>query len=493
MNYSIVGVEKSLIATSDIKAKLANSGIVKVTAEKYIYFASSSLSHSALVCELLTRFFLELDQVRRVTDSTFAKIVKVIETTRVTRSESITLSNTDQAKLKAPEPVKSESKPGDTDQKPQTSVFSEQPKSAATDSETKFSAGRTMTEDKPSFRVDFQCPVLKPSNNESVNKYIFSMRYADSLSACPTRNLIYMSLIKSNLEELLQTLSNEQLSEIEPFCDFIKQAYSDSSGNQQWRDLANVAQRDNESELLYLQRLLKAFYDVKGSQVPKVVPEADQDEIRHRFTAGLKVSEVKRLMTQQKAIINFDNLAKMAKHFRESIAIDSASKGLSVLSIDRRDSSRGVGRRERRRFDSESDSDSDRNYRDDRYHDRYRESRSRYPSNDRFYNSNSYRGERSQSFSRGRSDSRGRPGAREERDDRFRSTSRGRSQERTGSFDRLERSNSRGQRRVTFDDRRACFKCGTIGHLVKDCVASDRIVKRYQRSRERSRENRDYR
>ena len=267
---------------------------------------------------------------------------------------------------------------------------------------------------------------------------------------------------------------------------------------------------------MYLQRLLKAFYDVKGIEVPKEVPESDQDELRHRFTAGLKVSEVKRLLTQQKAMVPFSDLAKTAKHYREATAIDTVSKNFEVLSIDRRDRSRGDARRDTRRFDS--DRSYRRGYRDDhrgdRYQDRYSSSRGRFPSNERYFKSKDHRRERSTSFSRarsasrGRSESRGRSASREMRDGRLRSLSRGRpvhrdsvsssesenerarsssserSYDRSDFPDRYNRSNSRG-RRVTFESRMICHRCGTEGHIKRDCVASDRIVARYQRSRAR--------
>ena len=457
MKYTVVAVKNSVINSIDLSRALASSGIKKCVSKKHTYFIREG-ELAPLLCEILSRLHIQREEVLAVNQQTTDRIIEATHKSK-TRSNTVDLgSEFEENKPKEssekvePEKVASQVKPEVESEKVKpeivaSPVFVEEPKFVPNMGEQKF-------------KTEFQVPLLKTDNADQIENFTFAMRFADGLNAMPTTNLLYQVLVKSNREDLLKTLSAEQLGCVEKFCEFIKEAYGDSSGSETWQRLGRICQGANESELIYYQRLLSIYYATRGKSIPAKIPDEDRNEITFRFISGLREPEVRRIMTQQKSEIAFEKLAKTAKNYRESgkmasVSVNEVTQSMSVLAVDRA-TERSYGRRERRsgRYDQRGERGRDRDM---------RRSRSR----ERFH---------------GRGYSR----------DRTRSRSFGRSRERyeksRGKNDRSSESSesSDDERRGSFegDSDKRCFRCGTRGHYIKDCLASDKTVSRYHRLRE---------
>ena len=241
--------------------------------------------------------------------------------------------------------------------------------------------------------------------------------------------------MKSKKTALKASMTNEEETKIDNFVKFLFTIHGHSS-SEMWKKLRSIKQKNDENVLQFFNRVVKLFYACRNSNVPEAInDESHQQEIRNIFISGLNNIELRKQLNMNEVGITFENFGRTAQSY--SNALQSAGEitdALKVLNIES-----GIMRND---------------YNERRTYRQGREDRSR---------------------DRGRSRSRDRDGYREQK---------------FGRSPSRERNNGYDKYGVDLDERR-CFRCGQIGHLIRDCRASSRTVRDYhRRNRSRSRENR---
>ena len=254
--------------------------------------------------------------------------------------------------------------------------------------------------------------------------------------------IIFSSLVKSKKTGLKVGMNKSQMTKIDDFITFLFTNYGFNKLDL-WKKLREIKQQDSEGILQFFNRTVNLFFACRDQETPESIDDlAHQNEIRNIFISGLRNVDLRKQLNMNQVGITFENLGETALSYSHALkSAEEISSSLNIMKIDVAENN-------------------------------YERSRSR----DRDYDIRDY-GSRQRSHSR---DSKSR---RYDRSPprRYRSRSR--------DYDSRDMEEK-------YEDRekfRQCFRCGRVGHYIKQCRASARTVRDYHesvRKRSRSREPR---
>ena len=306
-------------------------------------------------------------------------------------------------------------------------------KLSSEESESELKLNQSMSESK--FKLKLEIPELLCTEYDDINTYAMDLRTFKRLmkDVLTDEEIIFSSLVKSKKTALKGSMTTKEETSLDDYIKFLCTIYGYSPSDM-WKRLRSVTQKKGENVLQFFNRVVKLFYSCRNTEVPSTISdEAHQQEIRNIFISGLNNIDLRKQLNMNEVAINFQDLGKTAQSYENGLrSAGEITDALKVLNIE-----------------------------------------SGFMRND--YNERkTYRwGREDRSRDRGRSRSRDRDGYKEQK------FGRSPSRDRNNGYDKYE-----------LDERR-CFRCGQIGHLIRDCRASARTVRDYhRRNRSRSRENR---
>ena len=226
------------------------------------------------------------------------------------------------------------------------------------------------------------------------------------------KKLILNTLIKNHQMELIPFLTDEILSSVDQFAEFLRQSYSSDEVVLR-RQFDQIVQTDQDA-LRYFRLIFRSYYTSKKKVPPKdykqIISETERADIAYKFISSLKDNRLREKLFLED--IKFSELPKKAAKFEEILKRSNPEN--KIFNVIAKVECELCGSKS---HDSESCLASDKNKRQYRkYVDRSKSrdrgrswtrnsSRSRYPSREPSYYRNYYR---SNSSGRYRSGSRGR-------------------------------------------------------------------------------------
>ena len=167
-------------------------------------------------------------------------------------------------------------------------------------------------------RMNVELPTLDTSNHTAIELFIdvFSS-ITKFFQPQDIKKLIMNILIKNNLSELIPFLTEEDLSSVERFSDFLRQTYSTDEVvlRRKYEDL-----RQNEMDCLkYFRLCFRSYYTSKGLRPPKnfdlVTSKSEQADIAFKFVSTLKDGRLREKLFLED--IDFQDLPKKATRYSQ--------------------------------------------------------------------------------------------------------------------------------------------------------------------------------
>ena len=167
-------------------------------------------------------------------------------------------------------------------------------------------------------RMNVELPTLDTSNHTAIELFIDTF---DSITKFfqpqDIKKLIINILIKNNLSELIPFLTEEDLSSVERFSDFLRQTYSTDEVvlRKKYEDL-----RQNDMDCLkYFRLCFRSYYTSKGLRPPKnfnlVTSKSERADISFKFVSTLKDSRLREKLFLED--VEFQDLPKKATKYSQ--------------------------------------------------------------------------------------------------------------------------------------------------------------------------------
>lgn len=167
---------------------------------------------------------------------------------------------------------------------------------------------------------EYLIPKWNKDKDDSLETYINALDSAKSLSLFDSdEHLIYSSLIKSDQQELIETLSTEARTNLDVFKSNLRDRFGPTA--QQMRVAYDrLKQEPEENEHDWFRRCESSYFKSRSMAVPTGTDFTDlqKNDIKHKFISNLYNKEVLRLMRLNDQT-DYQQLAKTARNYATSL------------------------------------------------------------------------------------------------------------------------------------------------------------------------------
>ena len=192
----------------------------------------------------------------------------------------------------------------------------------------------------------FLVPKWTANGKNGLESFISELRTAKTMGILPTdKMLIYASMVKSNRSEILETLTNEQMNNLENFIGYLRSSFGPSQQEKRF-GFQRLKQEEDEDSANFFIRTEKMYFQSKNMRKPngEAFLNDYKEDIRFQFIQGLRNPEVKRLMYLNGSSVDYTEIGLTARNY--SVSLKDLGTTYTVNSIT--DTEEDPGETERR-------------------------------------------------------------------------------------------------------------------------------------------------
>ena len=157
------------------------------------------------------------------------------------------------------------------------------------------------------------------SAGEDIEKYIMKLKISKEMELFDDdKSLIFYSLSKSNRQDLILTLTEDEKTKLDDFMKFLQKTFGPTIGEKRSM-FENIRQNEEESVAEYFKRVELSYYRSKDIPIPSQMEEYQKEDVRHAFLKGLRSREAHRLLKLNPGTIDYTSLATTAADLEASL------------------------------------------------------------------------------------------------------------------------------------------------------------------------------
>ena len=142
--------------------------------------------------------------------------------------------------------------------------------------------------------------------SEDIEKYIIKLALAKEMQLFDDdKNLIFCSLTRSNKQELILTLTQDQKSKLDNFIAFLRTSFGPSVGEKRYT-FENILQNEEENISEFFKRVELSYFRSKNISIPSTMLPHQRADIEWAFLKGLRNRETYRLLKLSPAAIEYE-------------------------------------------------------------------------------------------------------------------------------------------------------------------------------------------
>ena len=180
-------------------------------------------------------------------------------------------------------------------------------------------------------------PEWKDDDPLKLETYLAELKMAKALKVLKDENdktnrlLIFGSLQKSGKTDILFSASEAQQTNIGELAKLLRERYGISSGHQRV-NLANIRQEPGETDAVFLSRIEKSYYLLRGKPVPAndAKEQFEMDDLRSIFLRGLNDPSIAEMARANVYGIQYSELAKYTTAYREAKGVPATTSVFAV-------------------------------------------------------------------------------------------------------------------------------------------------------------------
>ena len=154
---------------------------------------------------------------------------------------------------------------------------------------------------------------------EDIEKYIMKLNLAKEMDLFKDdKTLIFYSLTRSNRQDIITTLTEDQKAKLGDFTEFLREVFGPTIGEKR-SIFENIRQNEEESVAEYFKRVELSYFRSKDIPIPSQMEEYQKEDIRHAFLKGLRSRETHRLLKLNPGTIDYTSLATTAANLEASL------------------------------------------------------------------------------------------------------------------------------------------------------------------------------
>ena len=182
-----------------------------------------------------------------------------------------------------------------------------------------------------------------PEWSGDIESYINRLTLAKEMELFGSdKNLIFHSLLRSNKQELILTLTQDQKTKLDDFIRFLRTNFGPSVGEKRYT-FENISQNEEENISEYFKRVELSYFRSKNLSIPSTMAAYQKADIQWAFLKGMRNREAYRLLKLNPATIAYENLATVAAETEASLKDLERGEVNPVHAID--DSDENLARR----------------------------------------------------------------------------------------------------------------------------------------------------
>ena len=179
---------------------------------------------------------------------------------------------------------------------------------------------------------EYLIPKWNKTRDNSLESYINALKQAKKLDLFQSdEQLIYSSLIKSDQQDLVEALAEEQKNDLDKFIEYLRERFGPTSQEQRIAyDL--MKQEPEESEFDWFRRCEDGYFKSRSMSLPTGNNFTDimKQDIVYKFVSGLYNREVLRLMRLNNSAA-YKDVAKIARGYATSLRDLETTHGISKV------------------------------------------------------------------------------------------------------------------------------------------------------------------
>ena len=154
---------------------------------------------------------------------------------------------------------------------------------------------------------------------QDIEKYIVKLKLAKAMELFgDDKTLIFYSLSKSNRQDLILTLTEDEKTKLDEFIQFLQRTFGPTIGEKRSM-FENIRQNEEESVAEYFKRVELSYFRSKDIPIPSQMEEYQKEDVRHAFLKGLRSREAHRLLKLNPGTIDYTSLATTAADLEASL------------------------------------------------------------------------------------------------------------------------------------------------------------------------------
>ena len=185
--------------------------------------------------------------------------------------------------------------------------------------------------------LDNLIPEWTDNDPLKLETYLAELKMAKALKVLKDENdktdrlLIFGSLQKSGKTDILFSASQAQQTDIGELAKLLRERYGISSGHQRV-NLANIRQEPGETDAVFLSRIEKSYYLLRGKPVPAndAKEQFEKDDLRSIFLRGLNDPSIAEMARANVYGIQYSELAKYTTAYREAKGVPTTTSVFAV-------------------------------------------------------------------------------------------------------------------------------------------------------------------
>ena len=199
---------------------------------------------------------------------------------------------------------------------------------------------------------EFLVPKWTSNDPNGLESFISELRTAKAMEILSEdKMLIYASMMKSNRSEILETLTNEQMNNLEDFITYLRSSFGPSQQETRF-GFQRLKQEEDEDSVNFFIRTEKMYFQSKNMRKPngEAFLNDYKEDIRFQFIQGLRNPEVKRLMYLNGSSLSYNEVSLTARNYEVNLKDLGTSYTVnSITETEEEDPGRSRGRSRERR------------------------------------------------------------------------------------------------------------------------------------------------
>ena len=168
---------------------------------------------------------------------------------------------------------------------------------------------------------------------EDIEKYISKLKIAKTMKLFnDDKTLILYSLTKSNRQDLILTLAEDEKKKLDDFVKFLQRTFGPTNGEKRSM-FENIRQNEEESIAEYFKRVESTYFRSKNIEIPQPMENHQQEDVKWAFLKGLRNRQTYRLMKLNPGTIDYASLAKTAADLDASLQDLEGRNEQAVLKV----------------------------------------------------------------------------------------------------------------------------------------------------------------